>query len=88
MDESTLPQHPPPQPVPTQLLPPIAAETYVYLRDNNLEIQLWSYEDFVRQNAWQWYKPFAADHNEYLAEVDKARADVHKRFESVRGSVI
>ncbi|EJF64746.1 hypothetical protein BD309DRAFT_945513 [Dichomitus squalens] len=55
------------------LPPPLPAQTYIYagpLRD--LSPELWSYEDFVRENAWKWVGTGARD-NEYYVEVDRRR---------------
>ncbi|KAF8962793.1 hypothetical protein BDZ97DRAFT_1662492 [Flammula alnicola] len=56
MDEETLvPAHPPPLPVPSDLSNTIEAETYIYVHEINLEAELWSFEDFVKNNAWKWF---------------------------------
>ncbi len=55
MKEEPLPDHPvPPVPLP-ELFPPIAAQTYIFCRENRLEAGLWSYKDFIRDNAQNWY---------------------------------
>ncbi|KAF9533824.1 hypothetical protein CPB83DRAFT_844578 [Crepidotus variabilis] len=82
VDESSLPQHPPPLPPRDDLPPPIPAETYIYVCDKDLEAELWSYEDFVRQNAWKWYTS-TADHRPDIAEVDKLRAEHQRRQDKV-----
>jgi hypothetical protein len=33
----------------------IGAETYVYDDENNLMPELWSFDDFVKNNARKWY---------------------------------
>ncbi|KAI0661652.1 hypothetical protein C8Q70DRAFT_966296 [Cubamyces menziesii] len=46
--------------------------TYIYagpLRD--LSPELWSYDDFVRENAWKWVG--TGEREEYYAEVDRRR---------------
>ena len=74
VNEDTLQNHFPPLPSPTELQRSTEAETYVYCDVRNLEVQLWSYEDFVKQNAWKWYGT-AADKNADIAEVDRRRLE-------------
>ena len=51
-----------------------------------LEAELWSYEDFVRENAWKWVGRSA--HDDHYAEVDRRRELDGKtlRTEIVSGS--
>ncbi|KAI1797200.1 hypothetical protein LXA43DRAFT_910390 [Ganoderma leucocontextum] len=54
------------------LSPPLPAETYIYVGPlDDLTPELWSYEDFVRENAWKWIGRGALDDN--YAEVDRRR---------------
>ena len=55
-DDSLVPAHPPPLPSPSQMANFIVrAETYVYGDEKNLMPELWSFEDFVKNNAKKWY---------------------------------
>lgn len=33
----------------------VTAETYIYVTTHNLEASLWSFGEFVENNAWKWY---------------------------------
>lgn len=33
----------------------VTAETYIYADTRNLEASLWSFGEFVENNAWKWY---------------------------------
>ncbi len=71
-DDHVVPLHAPALPPLDSLPPPLAAQTYIYagpLRD--LAPELWSYEDFVRKNAWKWVGRGAMDDN--YVEVDRRR---------------
>jgi hypothetical protein len=39
----------------SDLSAPMIAATYVYGDLENLEVQLWSFDDFVKESAWKWY---------------------------------
>ena len=54
-DDSLVPAHPPPLPSPSNMTNIIGAETYVYDEVENLKPELWSFEDFVKNNAKKWY---------------------------------
>lgn len=54
-DKSLIPAHPPPLPQPDALRSGVPAEVYIYADATNLEAQLWSLEDFVRDKAKKWY---------------------------------
>jgi hypothetical protein len=54
-DEALVPPKPPPLPTLSDLAPPIRTETYVYDHFKRLEPELWSFEEFVKKNAWKWY---------------------------------
>ena len=65
----TAPELPPLDSLP----PPLSAQTYIYAGPlKGLSPELWSYEDFVRENAWKWVGRGAHD-NEYYIEVDRRR---------------
>jgi len=46
---------PPPLASLSDLSAPVIAATYVYDDLENLEAQLWSFDDFVKESAWEWY---------------------------------
>ncbi len=51
---------------------PLPAETYIYAGPlTDLSPELWSYEDFVRENAWKWVGRTA--HADNYIEVDRRR---------------
>ena len=55
------------------LPPALSAQTYIYAGPlKGLSPELWSYEDFVRENAWKWVGRGAHD-NEHYVEVDRRR---------------
>ena len=54
-DDSLVPAHPPPLPSSSQMTRTIKAETYVYDDEKQLMRELWSFEDFVKNNAKKWY---------------------------------
>ncbi|KAI0327843.1 hypothetical protein GY45DRAFT_1282989 [Cubamyces sp. BRFM 1775] len=58
---------------PLDALPsPLAAETYIYAGPlKELSHELWSYDDFVRENAWKWVG--TGERDGYYAEVDHRR---------------
>ncbi|CAA7267028.1 unnamed protein product [Cyclocybe aegerita] len=82
LEQGSLPAHPPPLPATFELLPAIPAQTYIYRDEKNLEAQLWSYEDFVKKNAWKWHGE-AADNNEDITEVDRRRENGQKEIEAL-----
>ena len=47
--------HPPPLASLSDLPAPVIAATYVYSDMENLEAQLWSFDDFVKESAQKWY---------------------------------
>ncbi|KAF9065592.1 hypothetical protein BDP27DRAFT_1331798 [Rhodocollybia butyracea] len=69
-DSSLVPASPPPLPPLTELLPAVAAQTYIYNDVNDLEAELWSFDDFIKNNAWKWYSKDNPD----IAEVDRRAA--------------
>ena len=52
-----VPAHPPPLPPSSEMTNTITAETYVYDDEKNLMPELWSFDDFVKNNAKKWYGP-------------------------------
>jgi len=63
----------PPLPTVGKLGEPIEAQTYVWsIEDSGLEKELWSFDEFVRKNAWKWIGEGARKNEDY-AEVDAAR---------------
>jgi hypothetical protein len=70
-----IPPSPAPLPPALELSPPLEAETYRYDNIQDLNHELWSFEEFVKNNAWKWIgnkdAEYGAD-NEY-AEVDRRR---------------
>ncbi|KAH7873728.1 uncharacterized protein C8R40DRAFT_1048611 [Lentinula edodes] len=71
-DKSLVPADPPPLPPTSELLPAIPAQTYIYNDLENLEADLWSFEDFIKNNAWKWYGD-ASNDNPDITEVDRRR---------------
>jgi hypothetical protein len=72
-ENSLIPTAPAPLASISELAQPIEAQTYVWCRDDNeLETELWSFDDFVRESAGRWVGSGAEDNEAYL-EVDKAR---------------
>lgn len=72
-NESLIPAHPPP--IPDKLPTAIDADTYIYLDPSQLEPELWSFEEFVTQNAHKWYSADARA-REDIVEVDRLRAEL------------
>lgn len=56
----------PPLPASVDLEPALDAETYVYKSFENLDAELWSFEDFVKNNARKWY----GEHHEIRDQED------------------
>ena len=55
VEDSLIPTDLPPLPAATELAEAIPAQTYVWCREvRDLESELWSFEEFVRKNAWKW----------------------------------
>jgi hypothetical protein len=56
------------------LAPAVRADTYVWAQPTSeLRPEIWSYETFVRENAWKWVGDGAADNEDYM-EVEERRA--------------
>ena len=57
----------------SELARPIEVQTYVWcLEDSDLETELWSFDEFIRESAWRWIDSGAEDNEDY-AEVNEAR---------------
>jgi len=70
---SLIPTAPTPLASISELAQPIEAQTYVWCRDDSeLETELWSFDDFVRESAGRWVGSGAEENEAYL-EVDRAR---------------
>jgi len=54
-----------------ELAAPVEAEAYVYSCLSDLEAELWSFDNFVKNNAWKWVGN-RADRQVY-AEIDRWR---------------
>jgi len=52
-DESLIPSKP--AALPAELTSALEAETYIYNDPSRLKPELWSFEEFVKKNAWKWY---------------------------------
>ena len=56
-----------------ELAQPIPAQTYVWCsKDSYLEKELWSFDEFIRNNAYKWIGPEAESSEEY-DDVDEAK---------------
>ena len=72
-ENSLIPTAPTPLATISELVQPIEAQAYVWCRDDSeLETELWSFDDFVRESSGRWIGSGAEDNESYL-EVDKAR---------------
>jgi len=69
--ESLVPATPSPLPAPSDLAATVEAETYVYCSPSGLKAELWSFDDFVRNNAWKWVG--STEDREVYTEVDRRR---------------
>lgn len=71
--QTSLPNAAPHSHSPASLPPPIRAQAYIWCKPPTwLTPSLWSFEDFVNNNAWKWVGVGSVD-NHYL-EVDRRRA--------------
>ena len=62
----------PPLPSADELAQPIPAQTYVWCaKDSYLEKELWSFDNFVKNNAYRWIGP--EESSEEYEEVDEAK---------------
>lgn len=67
-----VPSKPDPLPAVSELAAPIEADTYVFRDLSALHPELWSYEEFVKKNAWKWYG-VASEGNSNYTEVDRRK---------------
>ena len=73
VEGSLIPAALPPLPSADELAQPIPAQTYVWCsKDSNLEKELWSFDEFVKNNAYKWIGPEAKSREEY-GEVDEVK---------------
>jgi hypothetical protein len=81
VEGSLIPAALPPLPSADELAQPILAQTYVWCsKDSYLEKGLWSFDEFIRNNAYKWIGPGAERSREY-EEVDEAK-------ESLNGEIV
>jgi len=72
-EDRLIPTGPTPLATTSELAQPIEAQTYVWcLEDSDLETELWSFDEFIKESAWRWIGSGAEDNEDY-AEVDEAR---------------
>ena len=72
--KSLVPTTPPLMPTLDSLTSPIEADTYVWcLPPSELWTKLWTFEEFVKFNAWKWIGSGSANNKDY-DEVDRRRA--------------
>ena len=65
-DESLIPSKP--AVLPVELAPAVEAETYIYNDPTRLKRELWSFEEFVKSDAWKWYVNEEEGHEELADE--------------------
>jgi len=65
---------PPPLPTKDNLAPAIQAETYIHGDPSKLVNDLWSYEDFVQQNAWKWIGIRQENEEDFVSVVEQRNA--------------
>ncbi|KAG2035248.1 hypothetical protein BDR03DRAFT_993460 [Suillus americanus] len=72
--KSLVPTTPPSMPMLSELANHIEAATYVWcFPSSDLRAQLWTFEEFVKLNAWKWIGSGSTDNKDY-DEVDRRRA--------------
>ncbi len=83
VEDSLIPVDIPPLPTASELAQTIPAQTYVWCSaDSDLDKELWSFDEFIRKNAWKWIDDGAGPpRNEDYEEVDRVR-------ERLRGEII
>ncbi|EIN10901.1 hypothetical protein PUNSTDRAFT_64285 [Punctularia strigosozonata HHB-11173 SS5] len=73
-DKTVAPSTPPPIPPLDALAPAVPAETYIWARPiSELQPEIWSYETFMRENAWKWVGDGSVDNEDYL-KIEERRA--------------
>jgi len=79
-EDSLIPAYLPPLPAANEMAQTVPAQTYVWCQDDSgLDKELWSFDEFVRKNAWKWIDRGAQ--REDYDEVDRVR-------ERLRGEII
>ena len=82
---SLIPTAPTPLATISELAQLIEAQTYVWcVEDSDLETELWSFDEFIRESAWRWIGSGAEDNDDY-AEVDEAREKFYNHEETASG---
>jgi hypothetical protein len=72
--KSLMPTTPPSIPMLSELANPVEAATYVWcFPSSELRAQLWTFEEFVKLNAWKWIGSGCTNNKDY-DEVDRRRA--------------
>ncbi len=81
IEDNLIPADPPPLPSPSELVQTVPAETYVWCLegDNNLDKELWAFDEFVHRNAWKWID--REQRKEEYEEVDRVA-------ERLRGDIV
>jgi hypothetical protein len=69
--ESLIPAVLPPLPSTSDLAAAVEVETYVYGALSDLKAELWSFDDFVKNNAWKWFG--SEERRDVYSEVDRRR---------------
>jgi len=73
VEDNLIPSELPPFPSATELAQRLPAQTYVWrLDDSEIEKELWSFDEFVKNNLWKWIDE-GAERNEDYKEVDRVR---------------
>ena len=55
VDESLIPTDLPALPAASEMAQTVPAQTYVWRQgDSDLDKEVWSFDEFVRKNAWKW----------------------------------
>lgn len=83
VEDSLIPADLPPLPAASELARTVPAQTYVWCSyDEELDKELWSFDEFIRKNAWKWIDRGASPpRNEDYEKVDRVR-------ERLRGEII
>ncbi|KAI9459421.1 hypothetical protein BJY52DRAFT_1186388 [Lactarius psammicola] len=83
LEDNLIPSNLPPLPAASELAQTVPAQTYVWCSyDSELDKELWSFDEFVRKNAWKWIDcGEGPPRNEDYEEVDRVK-------ERLRGEII
>jgi hypothetical protein len=80
IEDNLIPADLPPLPAASEMAQTVPAQTYVWCQDDRgLDKELWSFEEFIRKNAWKWVDR-GAQRDDY-DEVDRVQ-------ERLRGEII